>query len=83
MRQRRSGTVHKPGCKRMTDESLRWKYADDLADEAQLTEVSAQFSWVHLCRYCLAGLCSCKACVKSALAKAREKGESVAPSPSE
>ena len=78
-RHRRSGTVHKPDCKRAGQEVVTWKYADGLKKASQLTEVSAQFYWLHLCQYCFEGLCACKACKK----KEQVKGESVAPNPSE
>lgn len=62
---RRNGvtrTIHAEGCRRARYSANRWDYGDNISSTADLAAHSIQYPWLHLCRDCLPGLCSCRKC---------------------
>ena len=57
----RTKIVHAAGCRRGRDVQI-WGYAVHIPDETALTAHTQAFPLVHVCPYCLPGVCRCRSC---------------------
>ena len=53
--------VHTAACRSAGSNCERWRWADDKT-LSEVTEATAVYPWLHLCRRCLPGACLCNRC---------------------
>ncbi len=67
VRNLKTEVVHLSGCNSRGDNARPWTYATTRTLD-EITEDTAQYPWLHLCRSCLHGYCHCQKCAKAGAA---------------
>ena len=53
--------VHRPGCASKGKRYGHWAVADDMHID-EVSDTTAVYPWLHLCRVCIPGKCQCNRC---------------------